>query len=138
MSWTYDVTQLQTEPKYQVRMLVRDTDTNRQLVQDEEIDYILSSNTNIYLASAIIAEMIAKQYALQPDTKTDIFSESYNNVATVYTKLAESLRKDAVRYTSSTFYAGGISLSDKEVRESNTDRTPPYFTRTEGDNNDWY
>lgn len=138
MSWTYDVTLLNSTPKYQVRMLVRDTDTTRQLVQDEEIEFVLSSTPNIYFASAIIADMIAKQYALQPDTKTDIFSETYNNIAPSYAKLAESLRKEGMKSSNVSFYAGGISVTDKTIREEDSDRVAPYFTRIDGDNNDWY
>lgn len=138
MSWTYDVTLLNTTPKYQVRMLVRDTDASRPLVQDEEIEFVLTTTPNIYFASATIADMIAKQYALQPDTKTDIFSETYNNIAPSYTKLAESLRKEGMKSSSASLYAGGISVADKVAREGNPDRVAPYFTRINGENNDWY
>lgn len=138
MSWTYTVSAIATLPKDQVRFLVQDTDSTRPLVQDEEIDYALSKQSNIYLASAMVADSIARKYALQPNTKTDIFTEDYQDASSNYIKLAKQLRKDSVMYSASSFYSGGISKTDKQTREEDTDRVKPSFTVELGDNDDWY
>lgn len=58
MSWNFDEG-LGTN-KDLVRFFIGDTNTNRQLVQDETIEGILVLEANIYMAAAEIAEYIAR------------------------------------------------------------------------------
>lgn len=61
MTWTYNP----TTARGQVRMLVTDTRTARQILSDEEIDACLSMNDNsILLAAAQALEMIANDLTL--------------------------------------------------------------------------
>jgi hypothetical protein len=68
MSWSYDPTNLDTATVAgrlnTVRLLVGDTDTTDQQVQDEEIVFALTeTNNNIYAASSWVARTIASQYS---------------------------------------------------------------------------
>ena len=58
MAWNFDVS-LSTD-KDKVRFLIGDTNTRRQLAQDETIEAILAMEANIYMAAAEIAEYVAR------------------------------------------------------------------------------
>jgi hypothetical protein len=53
--WTYNDTQLATSPLYQVRFVIGDTNAATPLLQDEEINFILSQNGNSPDTSSLVA-----------------------------------------------------------------------------------
>ena len=74
MSWSYDPTDLDTTTASgrlnTVRLLVGDTDTIDQQVQDEEVTFALSENgNNVYYSGAWIARAIASKYSRQVTTQ---------------------------------------------------------------------
>jgi len=77
-------------------------------------------------ARAIAANFGASVNKRSGDVSIDA-SDKYKH----YMDLATSLDRQAILrgLGSTSAYAGGISLSDKDTQESNTDRVPPKFTR---------
>lgn len=134
MAWTYNPDGTNTSDKDKVRFHVSDVDINNQLVQDEEIEYILSEQSNILLASSIVADSIAKRLAVRADLKVVDFEEDSSRSAIAYAQLSKDLRSQAQKSTSVSFYAGGISKADKKKNETNTDRVKPFFTRNQNEN----
>ena len=63
MAWSYDSNLSANKDK--VRFLVQDTDTNDQLIQNEEINFALSETGNLYRAAAMVARSIALQLGRQ-------------------------------------------------------------------------
>jgi len=130
MTWTYSGNPSSTT-RDEVRFLVGDTNTNDQLVTDEEIAYALASEST-YNAAATVAEAIAAKLSREADFSVDGLSKSLSQRADSYRMLSQKLRsRAAVKAVSP--YAGGISVSDKIAVEANTDRTQPRFERGQFD-----
>lgn len=127
MSWSYSGNPASSEMN-QVRFLVGDTDTNDQLVTNEEINWALTEG-GPYVAAAIVARTIAAKFARKADFEvSNDLKVSYSKQADAYNKLADNLEKKSGR-VSALPYAGGISVADKETNEADTDRVEPKFKR---------
>lgn len=129
MAFTYDETNLNTSTAIgrlnAVRLLVGDTNTSDQQVQNEEIYFALSqSGDNIYSAGSWICRTIASKYSRLVDTDLDgQLSEKYSQLQTHYKSLASDLEFQATKVGASLgFVAGGLSKSTMKAVESNTDR----------------
>ena len=136
MSWSYDETALGTstasERLNSVRLLVGDTDTNDQQVQDEEITFALSqTGDNIYYAAAWVARTLASKYSRLVDTDLDgILAESYSQLQVHYKTLAGELEFQGKKAGATLgVAAGGISKATMEAVEDNTDRVKPRIRR---------
>jgi len=136
VSWSYDETALGTstasERLNSVRLLVGDTDTNDQQVQDEEITFALSqTGDNIYYAAAWVARTLASKYSRLVDTDLDgILSESYSQLQVHYKTLAGELEFQGKKAGATLgVAAGGISKATMEAVEDNTDRVKPRIRR---------
>ena len=141
MAWSYDPTDLDTSTASgrlnSVRLLVGDTDTNDQQVQNEEITFALSETGNsIYYAWAWVARAIANKYARQVNIDLDgQLSADYSDLATNYSKLADRLEYQGKKTSGAMgMVAGGLSRADMEAVRSNTDRVQPSFRRDQFDN----
>jgi len=99
MTWSYDPS-LPTD-KDKVRFRTGDTDETDQLLQDEEINYLLSETTNVLLAASRAAKAIAAKFARQADKSVGSLSISLSQKAQAYMALAADLEKRAL--TSSAF-----------------------------------
>lgn len=127
MTWTYSGDPSASD-RDKVRFLVGDTQTADQLVTDEEIAWLLSEASGVYPAAVMACESIAAQFARLADTQVDDGRVSLSQRAKGYRDLAATLRS-RVAVSSVSLFAGGISISDKQTAESDTDRVPPIFTR---------
>ena len=112
-----------------VRFLVQDTLEDEQLVTDEEIDYVLTQFADARQAAAQVADVIARGFARQANTKTPELSVDFTARAKEYRSLAVALRRESAELGAIP-YAGGISTADKDAQEALTDRVQPAFTTT--------
>lgn len=129
MAWTYDETNLSTDTTTgrlnAVRLLVGDTDTNDQQVQNEEINFALAQNgNNIYLTGSWIARSIAAKYSRLVDTDLDgQLAESYSQLQKHYKGLSDTLEFQGKTTSGGIgFVAGGLSKATMKSVESDTDR----------------
>jgi hypothetical protein len=136
MAWTYDETDLGTNTisgrLNSVRLLLGDTDTNDQQVQNEEIIFALGqSNNNIYYAAAWCARTVASQYSRRVNTSLDgALSADYSELSKQYTSLADNLEYQGKKVGATIgILAGGISKVKVDAVRSNTDRIKPSFRR---------
>jgi len=117
-----------------VRFLIDDrdcsTDSSAKL-SDEEIEYLVDSNSHVLLAAAAAADAIAASYAADPTDKQvgDLRVSYGGGQPGSYQALAKQLRRQAARKASVGMYAGGISVSDKDTAAGDTDRVQPVFAR---------
>jgi len=133
--WTYDATDLVTSTSSGrlniVRLLVGDTDTTDQILQDEEIEFALSVTGNdTYFAGAWSCNVIAAKYSRFVDSKIEsTVSSNYSDLVKHYnllaTKLLELGKKSNGR--SLGIYAGGISDAVMDTVAQDTDRPTPSF-----------
>ncbi len=142
MAWTYDERNLVTTSTAGrlnvVRLLIGDTDTNDQLIKDEEITFALSTNSNnVYFAGAWAAQTIAASFARRVTTKMDgALSAEYSDLAKQYKALSADLREQGQKYTltGSSLKAGGISKVAIDAAQALTDRPAASFSKGQFDN----
>lgn len=128
MTWTYNSTSIGSSGLATVRFLIGDTNTNDQLVTDEEISAVLSNITaNNYLAGALVLDRLTGYYSRQADTDNEGLNVKGSQRAQAFAKQAATLRRQA--YTSATVFVGGRSKATKEDREAESDLVQPAFTR---------
>jgi len=128
MSFTYGgapSTATSTGRRDVVRLLLKDVSSGTALFNDAEISFFLTHHgNNVWRAAASAAQGLAARTAESKqvgDLAISGFGKSWREVAMDYKAHADA---------HVTNYAGGISISDKETAEQNTDRVPPAFTRT--------
>lgn len=126
--WTYSGDPNQSA-KDQVRFLVGDTSEKEPLLQDGEIKWLLSQYQNTPLNAAIRAcETIISKLSRLADESVGRVSISFSQRCKGYRDTLLMLRQrlameDAIPY------CGGISVSDKQTQQMNSDRVRPDFTK---------
>lgn len=141
MAWTYDPTLFNSLAagtyaastiglRYQIRLLIQDTRTTRQLLQDEEIDWFQTQEMNVYTMAAAACESLVARGGGIKFKKISEFSESFD--IEFYRTLAGQLRSRGMGYQMP--YAGGISSSDKATQQDDSDWVIPSIVRGLGDN----
>jgi hypothetical protein len=122
-----------------VRFNVGDTDAEDQLLQDGEIEYLLSdSGDNVLLASARAADRIAAKFARQAAIELGDFAEEAQQKAQAYEALADTLRMESSSGSgvgsAPIPRAGGITTDSKDAVEEDTGIVQPRFKRDMFDN----
>lgn len=148
MTWSYDPISIgigtSAERLNAVRALIQDTDTNDQLLQDEEITFYLAQSQNdIYLAAAQACESISAKYARYGDTDIDNggIAIDFKAVSEQYKTLGAQMRRSSKKYGSAGIgmpSAGGISRNDMLTQYDDTDRVDPAFRHRQFRNPDGF
>ena len=129
MAWSFDPA-LSTD-KDKVRLYIGDTDSTNPQVADETIEATLVLYPDPMLAAAVIARSLAAQYGRDVTYHAGSVGENSSDLARFYLDLAKEL--DPMGVTRAIPLAqisvGGLSLSDKDTLDSNTDAGPPSFSK---------
>ena len=136
MTWTYSGDPA-TNARDAIRFLSGDTDTNDQLINDEEIAWTNNqvtgsdtATTALYEVSYRVMVAIASKFSRLADQSVGDLKVDMYQKATNAREQAKLLYAQASREGNTpTPYAGGISVSDKEIDEDNSDIVQPYFSR---------
>lgn len=126
MTWTYASNFTLTRDV--VRLLIGDTNTNDQLLSDEEIAFYTDNNANAYFAASDAAKAIAAKYARKVSTTVGDLRKELQQQREAYLQIADQLRARG-SVSSLVPYAGGISIDDKQTQQEDTDRVKPAFRR---------
>ena len=136
MAWSYDPTDLNTTTASgrlnTVRLLVGDTDTTDQQVQNEEVTFSLSENgNNVYYSGAWVARAIASKYSRKVNTElSGALKADYSDLVTHYNSLADNLEYQGKTSGASVgVLAGGITKSKVEAVRQDTNRIEGSFRR---------
>jgi hypothetical protein len=137
MAWSYSVNP-EGNNRDAVRLLIGDTDTNDQQLQDEEVDYFLSlfgvaGASRVVPAAIRCCEALAAKYARQVDTTNQGLSVDASKRSEHYRKLADDLRD--LETTVAEVFLGGSKFSEAKKMDENTDLIPPVFRRGLDDRN---
>ena len=128
MAVTYNSSNVGSSGLATVRFWLGDTSSDAPLLQDGEINGILSNITSNYtLAAAYCAEAIAGKYSRQADTSNEELSVSASQRSEQYRRLAAQLRKRA--YAGAELFVGGRSLDTKAERREDSDLVQPLFEK---------
>ena len=128
MTWTYDPSLLQTDQLTQLRLMIGDTDSNQKLVQDEELEYWLSSEESLVPAAISALEALAATYSSRADRTIGPLSIKWSQLSANFCSRAQGLRVDRLALKAQP-YAGGLSRAEKQTDTQDTDRVEPFFTR---------
>ena len=136
MAWSYDPTDLDTTTASgrlnTVRLLVGDTETLDQQVQNEEITFALSQNgDNVYYSAGWTARTISSQYARKVNTSLDgALKADYSDLMKHYSTLADNLEYQGKTSGAAVgVLAGGITKSGIGAVRANTNRVEGSFRR---------
>ena len=135
MAWTYSGDP-SSSARDAIRFLVGDTDTNDQLVTNEEIAWVNNqvsgsdtATTDLYSAAYRTMITIASKFSRLADQTVGDLKVSLSQKADNARTQADELKALAAREGMVPVpYAGGISVSDKQVDRANSDRVDPFFT----------
>ncbi len=137
MAWTYDNTKLKdttastTYPpttlgqRYQVRLWLQDTNTARQLFQDEELDYQISVSANAAMAAAFFCDILVAKSGGVKAKKIGDLSIQYD--PEYYRTLGASLRANG--FSHQVPYLGSMSVSEKQALQNDADWVTPAIPR---------
>jgi hypothetical protein len=126
VTWSYEAASLATSTLYQVRLELQDTDVTEQLLQDEEIEFLLTQESNLLLTCARGAEIIARLFARQADrVENPTVKLSFTTRVAAYQTLATTLRTRAS--ASHAPVSVSTSMANKLAVAQNRDKTGPYF-----------
>lgn len=128
MTWTYTSTDPTGDDTSHVRLLIGDTSSSDQLLQDEEISGLAGQHGGVLYTAAACCDAVASKFARKVDMREGAFMGFFSQQADAYTDMAKQFRKQAA-LTGVVPYAGGISVGDKDAVESDTDRVEPSFRR---------
>jgi len=111
-----------------VRFLVGDTNADEPLSTNEEIEWALTQNSNIYAAASIIADGISAYFSRCADAEElGPIKTSYTNRVKYYSQRSAQLLLKVGQHTSLAVYGGGIDIQDKLSIASDTSLTGPNF-----------
>jgi hypothetical protein len=132
MAFTYLSTAPASSDRSYVRLRLGDTDIDNHQLDDAEIDALLDTYGNKFLAAAFLAETLGASNASRTDKKVGNLTISHSQTSKHYFDLATRLRYEAT--SRATVYAGGISVSDKAAVEQDSGRVAPKFSVGQFDN----
>lgn len=109
-----------------VRFLIGDTNPKDKLLDDCEIEYLISSEGTPERAAICAAETIAAMFSRDFDGKSNRTTSS--KIAEQYHKLSKRLR---AKYAHRPFvpFVGGLKNSDKKTHEADGSTVSPFFDR---------
>ncbi len=130
MTWTYDLSDLGTSEKDQIRLEVGDNNASRQLLADEEINHFIAVERNFWGAAARSCEAIGRKFFQNADSVRlgRALQLTFVKRGQQYMAMAAALRRKALG--TQVPYVGGMFLSDKQAYDQNLDLLQPAFTRT--------
>lgn len=127
MTWSYSASDLATSAKDQVRLLIGDTYTGDQQMQDEEIAFYLTQRSSAYGAAAECCRTLQARFSRSVDISAGDTKTMYSQMAKAYGIKAAEFEAKAASTGAGIPYAGGISVTDKLAQQSDGDRVPPQF-----------
>ena len=136
MGWTYSGDPA-TNARDAIRFLTGDTDTNDQLINDEEIAWtnnqVTGSNTaltSLYEVSYRVLLAIASKFSRLADQSVGDLSVSMSQKAEAARAQAAQLKVLALREGSVPMpYLGGMTTADKQIDGNDSGMVRPSFTR---------
>lgn len=127
MTFTYDLPI--ASDLHRVRLYIHDTDSATAQYQDEELDELLSEESDPLAAAILAVDGLIGRYSRIGTFRVGDTSIDGLEIVKGYRFIADALR---ARQTGAPLpYAGGIDVTDVENRQADSTRVTPSFTRLE-------
>ncbi len=123
MTWSYDNTVLTTSDKDAVRLIIGDTDTGDQLLQNEEINYYITKHGSVVRAASESARAVAAKYARLMSRSIGGLQADFSAKYRQYLELADNLDQNE-QVSPVGPYISGFLKSQHKTNDENTDRIP--------------
>ena len=107
--------------------MVGDTDTNEQQLTDEEVNFWIDNSGGTMFAAAKCCRSLAAEYARRVDKSIGPASIAVSQRQQHYADLGDYWQQQAATFIAIEPYAGGISVSDKQTIDEDSDRVTPAF-----------
>lgn len=120
MTFTYDPT-LATD-RDRVRFLLGDRDATDPHMTDEEIEATLVVTPDPLMAASQCCQALAASYAFLVNQRQEELAVNYSDLFEHFTRLAETLRIRALASGTIGPWAGGISRTERDMRDTDLDR----------------
>jgi hypothetical protein len=130
MAWTYSGNPADSD-RDRLRFETGDTDTNSQLLQDAELDFVIAQESTWARRIARCLRSIGHKLLQQPNFALDRWREDRHEVAKSFLERARELEKTG---KAAGVYAGGISTSDKDTQKDDEDYDQPFASLTMDEN----
>jgi len=128
VSFTYNPNDLTTNLN-QLRNLIQDVSSTAPEFQDAEIDFYNDQSSSIYSAAMLASNVLSMKYAQEVDKTVGKLKLAASKKSEHYKDMASEFKLMAEEKGSQQLYAGGISISDKDTVEADTDRVEPDFSK---------
>ncbi len=112
MTWTYDSSDPGASDKDQIRLMVGDTDTSDQLMQDEEITYFVTTYTTVGSAAVAVARAILSVFARQVTKAVGDLRINASDRYKAYAEHIANLEELALASDPYQIYVGGQSFDE--------------------------
>lgn len=126
MTWTYSPTSLGTDLA-KVRLYIGDTNTNDQLLSDEEIAVFTTLETSLFMAAARCCDAIIAKLARDIDRSNIGMSASRSQKVQHYKDLRDKLEEWS-KSGGGGMFVGGVSADANETLDTDADNIKPQFT----------
>lgn len=129
MTWSYSGNPASSSLNA-VRFLVGDTDSADPIVTDEEINFAIGINSDVYAASVIVIKAIIAKYSRDVDSQIESVRVSSSQRVSHFTNLLnsyESVVQDSEGL--GTPVVSGVSVSDMEDVDNDDDIPKPAFEK---------
>ena len=125
MSWSYTADPLNNSVD-ELRLLIGDTVSSDPQLQDEEIQYFLTTYSSVNQAAvAAVTNLIAKYSRLADETTAEL-SIKWSQKSKAYRALKDDL-SDPITSSAPLSFGGGISNRDISTRRNDSDRFDESF-----------
>lgn len=131
MTWSYSGNPASSS-KDEVRFLAQDTVKTDPLLEDEEIDFLITQEGSAQKAAIKAAQTIMAKFARFVDESVGQVKKSFSQRFGHYRDLVDDLNRHAAMRGAVPF-AGALTETQKDVQEDNDDRIDPIFTRDMND-----
>lgn len=130
MTLTYSVAESTNRDR--VRGKIGDTDSNRELLDDSTVDAILVVYPSVIAAAIECCKRIIAKLARDVDRSAIGMSASRSQVIQHYRDLIPMLQEELA--THGRMFVGGVSVTENEAQDEDTDFVQPSFKIGMGDN----
>lgn len=134
MTWSYFTSQLDKRPLDTLRLMIGDTLSSDPQLQDEEINYLISTRSNLHGAAAECCRAIAAKFSRSVDQGSGANKVWFSQMAKAYNLKVIDFEQKATQSGAALPFAGGVSQDYKNSQAEDADRVEPAFRRGMFDN----